>query len=231
MTGQGNGEPRVLGVDACSKGWVACCNRGLWYFAESIAGLVSQAQSDGDLEVIGIDMPIGLPDSSERQADLLVRAELGKRRSSIFMTPVRPAITATIHAEASDINRALTGKGLSRQSFNLSKKILEVDKWISSAPARVVEVHPEFSFAKMNGAPLRFRKSNWAGFHERRSLLAEQGINVPGDIGPAGVTGLDDVLDAAAASWSAARVSQGLGLPYPNPPEKFSDGLEAAIWA
>lgn len=230
MTGQGHGETRVLGVDACSKGWVACCNRGNWYFAQSIADLVARALIDGGLAVIGIDMPIGLPDSTERQADRLVRAELGSRRSSIFMTPVRPAITASTHAEASDINRKLTGKGLSQQSFNLSKKILEVDNWISDAPARVVEVHPEFSFATMNGAPLEHPKSNWAGFQQRQALLAQQGIVIPADIGQAGTAGLDDILDAAAAAWSAGRVVRSEAIAFPDPPERFSDGLDAAIW-
>lgn len=230
MTPQGHGEPRFLGVDACSKGWVAFCNRGHWYLAQSIAELIAQALSDGGLDVIGIDIPIGLPDSTERQADLLVRAELGSRRSSIFMTPVRAAITASTHAEASEINRALTGKGLSQQSFNLSKKILEVDNWIHSAPARVVEVHPEFSFARMNGAPLEYPKSNWAGFHERQALLVQQGIAITSDIGQAGTAGLDDILDAAAAAWSAGRVVRSEAVAFPDPPERFSDGLDAAIW-
>jgi predicted RNase H-like nuclease len=41
---------------------------------------------------------------------------------------------------------------------------------------------------------------------------------------------VDDVLDAAAAAWTALRVSQGAARCLPDPPETFSDGLPCAIW-
>lgn len=46
------------------------------------------------------------------------------------------------------------------------------------------------------------------------------------------VTGrvLDDVLDAAAAAWSARRVLSGTAVCRPQEPEVFSDGLPCAIW-
>jgi predicted RNase H-like nuclease len=41
----------------------------------------------------------------------------------------------------------------------------------------------------------------------------------------------DDVLDACAVAWSAARHVSGLARSLPDPPEVFSDGIPAAIWA
>jgi predicted RNase H-like nuclease len=62
-------------------------------------------------------------------------------------------------------------------------------------------------------------------------LLAETGIVLPGDLGPAGEeAAVDDVLDAAAAAWTALRVFRGEAQPCPDPPELFSDGLASAIW-
>ena len=62
----------------------------------------------------------------------------------------------------------------------------------------------------MAGAPLRSRKTSWAGAVQRRTLLAQAGIVLDGDLGLAGEqAGVDDVLDAAAAAWTARRVSQG----------------------
>ena len=40
----------------------------------------------------------------------------------------------------------------------------------------------------------------------------------------------DDVLDACAVAWTAARYASGLATPMPDPPEVFSDGIPAAIW-
>ena len=96
------------------------------------------------------------------------------------------------------------------------------------APA---EVHPEVSFAALAGAPLPDPKTTWAGATHRRRLLAEAGIELPDDLGPAGSgAAVVDVLDAAAAAWTARRVAHGQASPMPDPPEVFSDGLPAAIW-
>jgi hypothetical protein len=47
-------------------------------------------------------------------------------------------------------------------------------------------------------------KKSWAGACERRYALSVSGIELPAELGEAGVrAGFDDVLDAAAAAWSA----------------------------
>ena len=61
----------------------------------------------------------------------------------------------------------------------------------------------------MRGAPLGYSKKTWAGFQERMQLLAEQRLDVPAELGSAGLASVDDVLDAAAAAWSAARIAAG----------------------
>jgi predicted RNase H-like nuclease len=183
------------------------------------------------LDVVAIDMPIGLPDTAPRKADLLARAAIGRLSSSVFTTPVRAALQAPTHSEAVLINRELTGQGLSIQAYGLRAKLFEVDEWIGRATTRVVEVHPEVSFAYLAGAPLTVRKSTWAGAERRRALLAAAGIPLAGELGLAGLAvGVDDVLDAGAAAWSALRVAQGQAVSLPNPPETFTDGRPAAIW-
>ena len=94
------------------------------------------------------------------------REALGRRWPSLFITPVRAAVEAADYQGAAAENRRLAGEGLSRQAFALRAKILDVHQWLqtgSAAPAQVVEAHPELSFAAMAGAPLRSRKSTWAG--------------------------------------------------------------------
>ena len=226
---------RVLGVDACRRGWVAVAAEGAVtgaYFAETIQALVARAQAGGPLSVVAVDMPIGLADRGQRRADVLARAEVGPLWASVFMTPAREALLAADHAAASAVNRRLTGHGLSIQAFALKPKLLEVEQWARATAVRVAEVHPEVCFARLAGAPLTARKSSWAGIEQRRALLAGAGIQLAGDLGPAGTfAGVDDVLDAGAAAWAALRVLSGDARPIPDPPEVFSDGWPCAIWA
>jgi predicted RNase H-like nuclease len=229
------GERRVLGADVCASGWVGVVlggGRPAAYFGAGIDRLVMNVVRDGPVAVVGVDMPIGLPDHGPRQADLLARAYVGARRASVFMTPVRAAVEADTHAEAVRVNRSLAGAGVSAQAFALRTRIREVDRWVRRASFRVVEVHPEVCFARMaNRRPLP-RKTTWAGAEARRRLLADAGIVLTGDLGPAGAAAkVDDVLDAAAAAWTARRVLEGEAESLPDVPEVFSDGLPSAIWS
>ena len=222
----------MLGVDACKKGWIGIAGDLRAYFAVTIGELVERAEVDGSVAVVGIDIPIGLPERGAREADVLARRVVGRRASSVFATPVRAALEAVTHAEATALNVVATGKGVSQQAFALAQRILEVDAWVPGARCGVIEVHPEVCFATMAGRPLSHPKSTWAGGEERRRLLANAGMGVVGDIGLAGeVAGVDDVLDAAAAAWSAGRYADGRAHAHPNPPETFADGSSAAIWA
>ena len=221
-------------MDACKTGWVGVVlDRGAASasFAPTIAELVTVAEAAGRLAVVAIDIPIGLPDAGRRRADLLAREAAGPRRSSVFMTPARSALRAADHAAAVRVSQQLTGDGISIQAFSLRTKMLEVDAWVSTAGRHVVEVHPEVSFARMAGAALRDGKTTWAGVERRRALLAAQGVALAGDLGDAGrAARVDDVLDAAAAAWSARRVAAGEAMSLPSPPEVFSDGIPCAIW-
>ncbi len=224
---------RVLGVDACRRGWVGVVldddDVSAVHVAAHIEDLVGVA---GSLEVVAVDMPIGLPDDRPRLADMLTRQALGSRRASVFMTPIRTALTLPTHSAASEENRRLTQKGISRQAFGLAPKVLQVDAWVRRTRQRVVEVHPELCFSTLAGAPLSTSKATWAGVQTRRRLLAEAGVDLPDDLGAAGEqAAVDDVLDAAVAAWTARRVAEGSATRRPDPPERFSDGLDAAIWS
>jgi predicted RNase H-like nuclease len=62
-------------------------------------------------------------------------------------------------------------------------------------------------------------------------LLADAGIQIADDFGEAGRhAAVDDVLDAGAAAWTAARVADGAATPLPDPPVVYSDGWPTAIW-
>jgi predicted RNase H-like nuclease len=204
--------------------------------APDLATLVDRAASQASVRLVAVDIPVGLPDTGVRQADVLVRRRLGARGSSVFPTPVRDALAADTYAEAREVSIARTGgRSLAAQSYALRAAILDVDGYLrgegAAAAGRppVVEVHPELCFAVMAGAPLATRKKTPEGVADRVGLLTAQGIRLPAgvDLGRAGV---DDVLDAAAAAWSGARVLAGRAERIPAEPERFSDGLDAAMW-
>jgi predicted RNase H-like nuclease len=133
-------------------------------------------------------------------------------------------IASETYAEA--IRRCGSGPRISRQSYGLRAKVLEVDAY--RYDGRLYEVHPELSFATMTGRPLP-SKLTWDGVVMRRRALANQGIQLPDDIGSAGRVPVADVLDAAAAAWSAARIGSGLALCLP-PAPPVQDGRLVAIW-
>jgi predicted RNase H-like nuclease len=229
---------RVIGIDGCADGWVgivlASDKTVNGFFAATISELVSTAESVGDLAVVAVDMPIGLADRSHRQADLQARKQVGPRHSSVFLAPIRGALDGADHATASELNRQASGFGLSAQAYGLIEKIKEVDAWVRSKPGpyRIVEVHPEVSFKILAGRPLPHAKRTWAGAEDRRGLLGAAGITLPTDLGTAGAAAhVDDVLDAAAAAWTARRVADGVAGCWPDPPEVFSDRMRCAIWA
>ncbi|MGH3712871.1 MAG: DUF429 domain-containing protein [Micromonosporaceae bacterium] len=224
----------VLGVDACRSGWIGIVLgddgsvEGM--YAPDIASLAAQAAERAELTVIAVDMPIGLADAGGRAADVLARTVVGPRWQSVFMVPVRAAFDETTREAASRRNFELAGFGVTSQVFALRPRLIEVDQWVRSASTRVIEVHPEVSFATLAGTPLRYGKKSWAGAAQRRSLLA--GAGIPEDLGNAGEkAAIDDVQDAAVAAWSARRYAMGIAVPYPDPPEVFSDGHSSAIWA
>ncbi|HZA41636.1 MAG TPA: DUF429 domain-containing protein [Actinomycetota bacterium] len=223
-------KPLAVGVDAYKGGWVAVVLRG-GSFYDSCTHRTFEALlgHHPEADVIAADIPIGLPSSAPRQADLLARTFVGARRSSVFMTPPRRVLEAATYEDALTAAAALGFGGISRQSYGLARKILEVDA-VARSEDRIVEVHPEVSFCAMAGSPLEYAKKSWNGASLRRRLLTQNGIVVPDDAGSAGRVPVDDLLDAAAAAWTANRVANGIAVSLPDPPEQLSDARAAAIW-
>src|SRR4051812_29124435 len=150
----------VLGVDACSAGWVGAllepgAPRPRIVVAPTVADLVAMVRESTGIRVVGIDIPIGLPDSTIRQADVLARRALPGKSSSVFSTLTRSAYAVATRLEADAVNRGLVGQGVGVQAFALRDKIVEVDAWLRTRPTvTVLEVHPEVSFAAMTGSPI-----------------------------------------------------------------------------
>src|SRR5947208_101129 len=208
----------VAGVDGCRAGWIVVhdgCATVHRDFATVLAGLP-------DDTVVAVDMPIGLIDEHEpggRDVDRAARLELGPKRNSVFSAPPRCALGSRTLGDA-----RRRGARLTLQTLNLLPRIEDVDRVMSpDLQSRVFEVHPELSFAAMNGDdPVRAPKRSRTGAKERRALLRRAGVIVPER--PAGAA-LDDLLDACALAWSACRVAGGTARRVPDRPACGSRGL------
>lgn len=174
-----------------------------------------------DAHVVAVDIPIGIPDAGARPADVAARRFVGPRGSSVFTTPVRRALEAATYAEARGIASELTGRSISAQSYGLRRRILEVDAY-AREDGRVIEVHPEVSFRELAHRPL-LSKHRADGLAERRALLEQAGIELPGSIPRIAEP---DLLDATVAAWSARRYALGEAVPLP----QGHSGRIGAIW-
>jgi predicted RNase H-like nuclease len=174
-----------------------------------------------DAEVVAVDVPIGIPETPTREADVAARRFVGPRASSVFPTPSRPVLEAPTYAEARRVAVELTGKSVSAQTYALAPRILEVDEH-ACHDQRLIEVHPEVSFAELAHRPV-LPKKRTDGQTERRALLEEVGIEVPDRVPRIAEP---DLLDATVAAWSACRYAAGEARPLP---EGYKERI-GAIW-
>jgi predicted RNase H-like nuclease len=176
-------------------------------FAPSVAEALAAHPT---AEVVAIDIPIGAEPDRFRRIDGAAKRLLGPRGSTLFETPPGRALRRPTFEAALALSRKLTGKGLSRQAYALREKILEVEP-IAARDRRVIEVHPELSFRALASGAVLPRKKTWDGLVRRRRLLEGAGILLPDALGEAGERAApDDVVDAAAAAWTAERKRRGV---------------------
>ena len=243
--GRSTGQVRTAaGADGCRAGWVYVVvdsgppSRVLrCAVAPTFSELLMQT---GECGAVGIDIPIGLPNllpEGGRACDKAARALLKPdRHPSVFSAPPRRVLDSRSYDEANQLHRenAEAQQGMSRQAFGLLPKIAEVDDLMTpKLQRRVFEVHPELSFLELNGGtPLRYPKTSAAGLLTRMRLLTEVGLTegLEDAANRMGRTGLDDLLDATAAAWSAARILSGAAKSLPEQPDRDVRGLRMEIW-
>ena len=221
----------MLGVDGCRGGWVFFrLVNGKFESARFYREFARGVDDSHDAVKIGVDIPIGYPHppATQRLADCQAHAMVGPRWRSVFPTP-HPDLLEQPWEVARQMSCDRFGRGLSKQSYDLKKKIIQVAA-VVAVDNRVYEVHPEVSFVELAGQHLEYSKQTWNGHNVRRALLANHGIKIPNVLDDAKTVGADDILDAAAAAWSARRIAEGQATSLPDPPECDGAGRRVAIW-
>ena len=236
----------VAGVDGCRAGWIVAIRP----LATPVPLRIERVETFADvlvraLTVIAVDIPIGFPDRAGiggRAADVGARRCLGGRQSAVFAVPSRQAVLSHAYRDACAVAAATSDppRKVSKQIFHLFPKMREVDALMTEdMQNRVFEVHPEIAFWAMNGErPLDQPKKvksrpHPPGLALRRGLLAAAGYDLADldafqfrakDAGP------DDILDAVANSWTAARLARGEARRFPADPPRDARGLRMEIW-
>ncbi|WP_380167569.1 DUF429 domain-containing protein [Jannaschia sp. R86511] len=238
-------DVRVIGVDGVRERWVAATltldpDGGS---APAVAWTVGPAAevlapvAEPDVVAAGVDMPVGLVERGLRSCEAAARERLGRGASSIFTTaPVAAfrvartrlrahgGLDLASRAEADAASRASGGGGVSTQSWMIAAKVLEVEdavRALGPAGERVVEVHPETSYAVMArhfGLGPVPSKLSAPGVALRVRLLERTlpGLDVLTALAevPVGTSArervpVDDALDALAGACSALRHAYG----------------------
>jgi predicted RNase H-like nuclease len=200
----------VLGVDGWRGAWVGALLDGRSVTLMALPD-VAAVLAVPDVELVAIDMPIGLSDDGVRACDVEARRRLARAGSSVFPAPLRPVLAATDYADACTISVTASGKALSKQAWNLVPAIRSLDDALGVPPTdRVVEVHPELAFRALDPG-VTDPKVTARGLTQRLAALrpamdVEEALAAAPPLIPA-----VDALDACAAAWSARRLADGRG--------------------
>ena len=194
---------RVVGVDGCRAGWLACYQQDNQIQVCLYAGGSDLASALPDSRVF-IDMPIGLPESEKRLVEKKARSLLGRRACCVFSVPSRSAVYAESYRASCTANLLAQGVKLSKQSWNLCNKIKQLDQFIRGGDSKLdfYEAHPELVFCILNGSPLQFKKQSLQGQRQRIDLLTRAGLPAIGLLEVASrryrrsQVAIDDILDA-----------------------------------
>ena len=225
-----------MGVDGCKAGWL-CFMVDLDSIETDFRILPQFAEVIIDFKcanVIAVDIPIGLAEWGARACDIEARSRLGKPRSnSVFPAPIRPILSASTYEKACQRSLRTVGKKVSKQAFGILSKVREVDQVTSPGLQNwVYEVHPELCFCALNGdKPMQFGKRSARGRGERMKLLSKPFPQIQAHLDrlERRLAGPDDLLDAAAAAWTAVRIGQKQAVHLPGKPEFDRIGLRMEI--
>jgi len=207
----------TAGADGCKDKWIAVVEshsgRTEIWEPQPFGGLCRSPS----LELIVIDIPIGLVNSGAREADTAARRFLRQRACCVFTAPIRPMLDCQTWVEACSLRFEIEAKKISKQQFGILSKVREVDAELRrGAGVKVREGHPEVSFAIMNGdSPIPISKKKRAGKAQRQELIYAQFPDAKLRISECRIY-VEDILDAYALLWTARRIQHGSARRFPS---------------
>lgn len=232
---------RVLGVDARGRApfWQACIEDGQVRRITPVEDLAEALEAPGDVDVLAVDVALGHEDPEGegdglRACDAAARELLGEASDRFFVLPPPAVFEEATYHDALEACRARGWPKLEVPLWFASQR-LEALARRAGEDERLVEVHPEVSFAHMGTgepAPLERYGDSWASLNERLEHLHAEGLHPEGHLEEHEDPRPRAALDACAAAWSAHRVAQGSARRLPeDPPVDPRTGREVALYA
>ena len=236
----------VAGVDGCKGGWLLVRADATGRLRIEDVSIISTFRElidvTMDCAAVAVDIPIGLSNGPEREADQRARAFLKEPRArSVFRAPCWPVLDKTTdeseYREVCRISReyCLRKNGqpaaISQQAWRIMAKVREANLTMTPAvQERVREAHPEVSFWALNGyRPLDHAKLKHDGAAERLRLLTPAYRDDLASVDLARGAKRDDLYDACATAWTAGRIAYGTARRLPAEPPLDSHGLRMEI--
>ncbi|MBC5862808.1 DUF429 domain-containing protein [Flavobacterium turcicum] len=230
---------KSVGIDGCRSGWITVSSEMEVYKFDTIQNVINFY---GDDCFYLIDMPIGLPDKENpvRACEKLMRLNLDKKRkSSVFGVPCREALLASNFDNANKINKLILGKGISKQSFFIFKKIQELDNVLlnNSNKIKIYESHPEIVFHFLNNEKsMIFSKKTENGIKERLEILEifDKRVKMVYNSSLSKFlrkdVAKDDIIDAMSLAISGCKLPNRIIETMPSEIQYDSSGLQMAIY-
>ena len=225
----------LLGIDGCPGGWIALSldteNQNLELIQRAHWNHLPWRRCT----LAAADMPVGLTDSGPRECDIAARRMLpAGRKSSVFPPPRRYMLGCETWNTAHRLGLEREGTGISRQAWNITPKIRELDAaLLPGDQARIHETHPELVFHFLSGGTPLPSKREAAGEQARLHLLRSADLpdlTPPPRRPPPKTAARNDVIDAAACLLTALRLLRGDARRLPPRPPLDRRGLRMEIW-
>ena len=239
---------KVAGVDGTRGRWVVALlelDGGGTPRVDGWDVLEAPADQDRlDVQVVAVDVPIGLPSGQEprREVDRLAREEAGVNPSSVFPAPRREVVQQAeegglgfrdAYSRARGLLERLGGPSMAAQAFALVPYVRAWDQVVRQLtergrPDRVVETHPEVVLARLRDGAGAGSKKSARGLGQR--LRALDGVLGPGvaaaalEETPEGVP-TDDAVDALLCAVAAVHRARGTHETLPEDPPTDAEGV------
>lgn len=204
-----------VGVDWMHGQWIAAELRDKTASLRLFDGIDELCKAYENLPHVLIDVPIGLPESSEeaeRRPDKAARAflKVAARKSSVFPVPFRQLIYENDKKEIWHLSQQLGAK-TTAFGIGIFPCIRQVDRFLAKNPDwndRLIESHPECAFQSLNKKRgLQHSKHTEEGISERIAILTSFVSNIENLITSVQKNQREDLLDALCLAVTS-------GLPF-----------------
>ena len=265
---------KIAGIDGCHFGWVVASriNESIPKI-QLFKDFQSILNSFADFDVIVVDMPIGLvkkdytpnnilqnnPKNGRRDADIIAKRILSEfgRDGSVFYTPELEVVDYLIannvdlgygnYENVSNVFQEIVSHKISKQTFGIIKKIIEINSIVTNNVTNIYEFHPEITWIKTCGMKKLDSKKSKDGKRQRLESLTDKLPKIRRDTlenliyrssyKKSKDVSKDDIIDALSGLLVAEKIFNGLknndkidAIPELTPEERFSLPLQQHIF-